>query len=185
MLNGYERRLILGYLSNLASRLHHNRPEARALAECVAERADHLTVVDCDARRIEERLYAYSHEELTAARWQQLRDILKGQQAETKHVRADRTALRIRRLGREMELSRTDIVILEFLLRYQTQPAIESIVDNVVRSGDRRFVNVFNVREPRAAGSSRADVWLVFRPLCNPRAARAVGPFVHRQRWGF
>ncbi len=145
MLNGYERRLILGYLSNLASRLHHNRPEARALAECVAERADHLTVADCDARRIEERLYAYSHGELTAARWQQLRDILKGQQAETKHVRADRTALRIRRLGREMELSRTDIVILEFLLRYQTQPAIESIVDNVVRSGDRRFVNVFNV----------------------------------------
>ena len=145
MLNVYERRLVLSYLSNLASRLHHNRSEARALAECVAERADHLTVADCDARRIEERLYACSHGKLTAARWQQLRDILKGQQAETKRVRADRTALRIRRLGREMKLSRTDIAILDFLLRYQTQPAIESIVDAIVRGGDRRFVNVLNV----------------------------------------
>ena len=145
MLNAYERRRILSYLSNLASRLGHHRPEARALAECVAERGDRLTVPDCSAGRIEEGLRAYSHGELTAARWRQLRDILKSQQAATKRVRADRTALRIRRLGREMRLSRTDIVILELLLRYHTQAAIESIIDDVFGRGSRRFVHVFNV----------------------------------------
>ena len=144
MLNAYERRLILSYLSNLTSRLHHHRPEARMLAECVADRSNQVTVADCAERRIEKTLSAYSHGELSEVRWQQLRDILKSQQAAAKHVRADRTALRIRRLGREMQLSRTDIAILELLLRYHTQPAIESIVDDVLRSGNRGFVHVFN-----------------------------------------
>ena len=145
MLNTYERRLILSYLSNLASRLGHHRPEARALAECIAERGDLLEVPDCSSGRIEEGLRAYSHGELTAARWRQLRDILKSQQAATKRVRADRTALRIRRLGREMQLSRTDIALLDLLLRYHAQSAIESIVDDVFGRGSRRFVHVFNV----------------------------------------
>ncbi len=145
MLNVYERRLILSYLSNLASRLSHHRPEARALAECVAERGDQLTVADCSSRRIEKTLFAYSHGELSADRWQQLRDILKEQQAAARRVRADRTALRIRRLGREMQLSRTDVAILELLLRYHTRPAIESIVDDVFRDSHRRIARFFRV----------------------------------------
>ena len=144
MLNDYERRLILTYLSNVASRLHHRHRTARALAECVAERADQLTVADCAERRIEETLSAYSHGELSADRWQQLRDILKDQQAATRRVRADRTALHIRRLGRETQLSGTDIAILEFLLRYQTKPVIESIVDQVFRKRVGRFTHILN-----------------------------------------
>ena len=144
MLNVYERRLILSYLSNVASRLHHRHRTARALAECVAERADQLTVADCAERRIEETLSAYSHGELSADRWQQLRDILKGQQMATRRVRADRTALHIRRLGRETQLSGTDIAILEILLRYQTKPVIESIVDQVFRKRVGRFTHILN-----------------------------------------
>ena len=137
MLNVYERRLILSYLSNVASRLHYQRPQARALAEFVAEWGYQLTVADCSSRRVEKEFCAYAHGELSAARWQQLRDLLISQQAETRRVRADRTALRIRRLGREIQLSRTDVAILEILLRYQTQPAIEAIVDGVF--GHRRL----------------------------------------------
>ena len=146
MLNTYERRLILSYLSNLASRLHHHRPEARAIAKCVADRRGHLTVADCSSRLLEKNHSAYSRGELSGARWQQLRDILKSQQAGTKRVRADRTALRIRRLGREMQLSRTDVAILELLLRYHTNPAIESILDDVFRGGSGRFMRVLDVR---------------------------------------
>ena len=131
MLNAYERHLILSCLSNLASRLHHHRPEARALAECIAARSYQMTAADCAERKIKKTLSGYSQGELSEARWQQLRDILKSQQAATKHVRADRTALRIRRLGREMQLSRTDITILELLLRYHTRPVIESIIDEI------------------------------------------------------
>ena len=145
MLNAYERRLILSYLSNVASCLNHQRPEAGALAEWIAERGDQLTVMDCRARRIERRLCDFSHGELSADRWQQLREILKRQQAATKHVRADRAVLRIRRLGRELQLSRMDIAILELLLRYQTQPVIESMVRNIIEHPKRRFVSVFRV----------------------------------------
>ena len=145
MLNVYERRLILSYLSNLASRLNHHRPESRALARCIAEHGDLITVGDCPERRIEKTLSDLSHGELSADRWQQLRDLLKDQLAATRGVRADRTALRIRRLGREMQLSRTDVAILELLLRYHTRPAIESIVDDVFRDGYRRLARLFNI----------------------------------------
>ena len=145
MLNVYERRLILSYVSNAASVLHHDCAEAGALAKCVAERVDLLTVADCAAKRIEEKFCAYSEGKFSAAQWQQLRDVLKSQQAASKRVRADRTALRIRRLGREMQLSRTDIAILEFLLRYQTQPVIESIVDEVFTTRYTRRMHILNV----------------------------------------
>ena len=151
MLNAYERRLILSYLSNLASRLHHHRPEARAVAEWVAEGGGHLMVADCSAGLLEKKISAYSRGELSANRWQQLRDILKSQQAATKRVRADRTALRIRRLGREMQLSRTDVAILELLLRYHTNPDIESILDDVFRGGSGRFVRVLDVKNRTVA----------------------------------
>ena len=145
MLNVYERRLVLSYLSNLASRLNHHHPEARALARCIAEHGDLLTVADCPERRIEKTLSDYSQGELSADRWQQLREILEGRQAAARRVRADRTALRIRRLGRDMQLSRTDIGILELLLRYHTRPAIESIVDDVFRDSSRRLVRFFKI----------------------------------------
>ena len=69
MLNAYERRLILSYLSNLSSRLHHHRPEARSLAECVADSSNQLVVADCAKRRIEKTLSAYCDGELSEARW--------------------------------------------------------------------------------------------------------------------
>ena len=131
MQNIYERRLILSYLSNLVSRCHHSSRAARKLAHCVAEWIDLLVIVDCSDRRTAERLRTYSHGKLSATRWRQIRDILKGQQEVTRRVRADRTALRLRRLGREMQLSRTDIAILEFLLRYASRPIFDSFINDI------------------------------------------------------
>ena len=63
------------------------------LAHCVADWIDLLVIVDCSDRRTAERLCTYSHGKLSATRWRQIRDILKGQQEVTRRVRADRTAL--------------------------------------------------------------------------------------------
>ena len=145
MLNVYERRLILSYLSNAASRLDRHCREARELAERLAEYDDLLAVADCAAKPIESRHHGCSDNELSAAQWQHLRKTLKSHHAALKRVRADRTALRIRRLGRETGLSRTDIAILELLLRYHTQPLIESTIDKVFSTGYRRHSAVFNV----------------------------------------
>ena len=130
MLTAYERRLILSYFSNAASRLPRHCPEARALADCVAEHGDLLSLafqptLECGV----------PEGELSVGQWQHLRDTLARQRAAAKRVRVDRTALRIRRLGRETRLSRTDIAILEFLLRYHTQPLIESLIDAVFNVG--------------------------------------------------
>lgn len=55
--------------------------------------------------------------------------------------------MRVRRLGRTLGLTRTDIDILELLLRYQTQPVIESMVDEVFGGGLRR-PNALNLGGP-------------------------------------
>ncbi len=145
MQNIYERRLILSYLSNLVSRCHHSSRAARKLADCVAEWGDLLVIVDCSGRRTAERLCTCSHGKLSATRWQQIKDILKGQQEVTRRVRGDRTAVRLRRLGREMQLSRTDIAILEFLLRYESKPPFESFIDDIGLAYYRTWRSAFSI----------------------------------------
>ena len=130
MLTAYERRLILSYFSNAASRLPRHCPEARALADCVAEHGDLLVLAFQPTLE-----FGVPEGELSVGQWQHLRNTLESRHAAAKRVRGDRTALRIRRLGREMRLSRTDVAILELLLRYHTQPLIESLIDAVFNVG--------------------------------------------------
>ena len=49
-----------------------------------------------------------------------------------------------------MQLSRTDLVILEIVLRYRSNPVIESLIDAVFEEGRqfRRLTKIFNVRGP-------------------------------------
>ena len=74
-------------------------------------------------------------------------------------ARPDRTAQRLRRLARTTGLTRTDVDVLELVLRYQTQPVIESMIDDVFRSS-RRFtpLNVQNPALPALLGVSANTV---------------------------
>ena len=74
-------------------------------------------------------------------------------------ARPDRTAQRLRRLARTTGLPRTDVDVLELVLRYQTQPVIESMIDDVFRSS-RRFtpLNVQNPALPALLGASANTV---------------------------
>lgn len=148
MLNNYERHLIVSYLSNAASHLRHYHTEAKELAEWVAENRDVLAINDVTEELGDRRLY---HEKgLPEQDWRLLIKALEDKRSASRHVRGDRTALRLRRLGKEMHLTRTDVAILEILLRYRTQPIIESMVDNdsvfVGRGGRRWNSKFFNVK---------------------------------------
>ena len=70
--------------------------------------------------------------------------------------RGDRTAQRLRRLARTTGLSGTDVRILDFMLRYQAQPIIESMVDAMSRRTMRRLdaVNLNNPVPPMLIGES-------------------------------
>lgn len=78
-----------------------------------------------------------------------LRKMLARMREQYRGARKDSTARGVRQLAKIAGLSRLDVHILEVLIRYKTQPVIESMIDQV----DRRVrYYVFNLRNPTLAG---------------------------------
>ena len=148
MLSAYERRLVFFYLSNAASRLHRRTETAKRLAEWVFEHESQLTcqspLIPGDATEdsVEHWL---RRKEVPALEWQRLGESLCSAYTAARKARPDRTAQRLRRLGKAMRLSRTDTAILELLLRYSMEPIIESMMDDVF---NHRRTRTFNCRNP-------------------------------------
>ena len=172
MLTAYEHRLIVRYLANLVSCLPHRGPEAKELVEWVASngrrrvfggskkasrvfggkrRRSRALPSNLGRKRLDldDLLAPEDFRDLedcadgvTGKQWSSLKEALRSKCSATKSVRSDRTAQRLRCLGRTTGLSRTDVAILELMLRYQTQPIIESMIDNVFQ----RYS--FNLRGP-------------------------------------
>ena len=165
MLTAYERRLILQYLANAASRLHHRDPEARELVGWITEN-DRRTAsgrrrgtlgapggkgkwsralsasAHLDRKRLdlddflgpeELRELADCMDGPTGKQWSRLVEALRDMGSAARSARSDGTAQRLRCLGKTMGLSRTDLAILELMLRYHTQPIIESMIDGVFK----------------------------------------------------
>ena len=142
----YEQHLMFCYLANAASRLHYRSKEAEKLIEWVADNADELNLdgmVQPPRRRSfrDEREAGPSKQE-----WQAFRKILEGKRSTTKNASEDVTARRIRSLGKTTGLSSTDVDILNFMLRCETQPVIESMVDDVFDMRSRRKMAKLNVK---------------------------------------
>ena len=146
MMNAYEQRLIAFYLANAASFLHRDDPEASELAEWVTDR-DNRTAFRDRRRRLRRRSVERG-ERMSGREWRSLQDTLREESSATSRARPDRTAGRLRRLARTTGLDRTDVAILELLLRYRTQPVIESMLDDVFGSHSMHRVAVMNVRSP-------------------------------------
>ena len=140
--SGYERRLMLGYLCNVARLLRHSQTEARDLAGWVFDHQAELRLGewhwsgDVDA-------------EMKMEFWECLRDLLRDALRRTARTRVDAPGRRLRRLGRELDLSGTDVAILELLLRYQTRAPIQSMVDTIFQERRRRSgTNVLAAGQP-------------------------------------
>ena len=80
-----------------------------------------------------------SKEEMSAKQWRVCRRILDQGAETTVPIRYDRLMRRLRRLGRIIRLSAEEISVLQLLLRYQTQPEFEDLLDTVANSRRRRF----------------------------------------------
>ena len=144
MLTAYERHLLAVYLSNAASSLHHRNEEASALATWVADRENRIEFASKRRRNHRRRLELDADEGMSARRLHRHQKALQEERSTTK-ARCDRTARRLRCLAKSTGLNRTDVGILELLLRYQTQPIIESMVDDVFgRTG--RNINPLNLK---------------------------------------
>ena len=177
MLTACEQHLIVRYLANLASCLHHRDPEAKEMVEWIvsngrrtvfgsrrkASRAfggkrrrsralpsnlgrKRLDLDDLLASEEFKKLENGADGLIGKQQWSRLAEALRCKCSATKSVRVDRTTQRLRCLGRTAGLSRTDLAILELMLRYQTQPMIESMIDDVF---DHHSIGCpFNLKSP-------------------------------------
>ena len=163
MLTPYESRLGLTWLANAAERIHHRRPEAAALVEWVIENVEAIAaglagqgcgidaaglaeaIAECEgalqhrgrsARAVE---VAKDQGEGGRQAWQRLRAELRRSSNATRAIGPDATALRLQRLARITRLDDADLQVVELLLRYQIQPALESLLDDVYSAGPARF----------------------------------------------
>ncbi len=158
MPSAWEQRLIAFYLVNVASALRHRDVGASCLAEWVCDRENRPAFAG-RRRRPRRPLDEDDREEgMCARRWRTLRAALREEYAAVRTARPDRTAQRLRRLARTTGLTRTDVDILELALRYQTQPLIESMIDDVFRRFRRTPVNVLGPALPALLGVSTNTV---------------------------
>ncbi len=150
MLTPYESRLGLVWLANAAGRIHHRRPEAAELAEWVNEHIEALMIglaghgcgIDASgladaAAECQEGGTLRNRVALEA--WRRLRAALRRAGDATQAIKPDPTALRLQRLAGITRLDAADLQVVEMALRYQTQPALESLVDDVYGAGSARF----------------------------------------------
>ena len=137
MLAAYERRLVLSYLANATSRLNRRSSETNELVDWISENRDLLGV----ERSVIERFWDLTKRRKSENRFSKgqmaaLRDLLiEAGNGRSRKVRGDGLALRLRNLGREMQLSRSDVGILEIMLRYRSNPVVESLIDSVFEGG--------------------------------------------------
>ena len=160
----YERRLILSYLSSAFACFRGEDEEASDLLKWVRRHADQLEIpypapAGEDARRLAR--FNRRDEEVSAVEWCQAEAALGDALATAGRARPDRTAKRIRSLAKAARLSRTDVAILELLLRYHTVPLVESLIDDIGRSRDwrGRYFKLGNPLLPRLLGLSANAVY--------------------------
>ena len=160
MLNAYEQRLMAFYLANAAAALHHRDREASDLAEWVADRENRVAfgrrkrpstiragMRGRDEGTVRGQLALASRKPCATSTRPRGRRVRTGPRSGSATSR-----------GRRASRGRTSIV-LELVLRYQAQPVIESMIDDVFRSS-RRFtpLNVQNPALPALLGVSANTV---------------------------
>ena len=148
MLAAYERRLILFYLSNAASRMSCRTDEARNLAQWLLEHEDELRV-QCPLRPSDKPMeQTRSRRNLgkPVAYWERLGQFLRNALAEASRTRPGRSGRRLRRLAKATGLTRTDTAILELLLHYRDGGLVQSMLDHI--SGAQWLGHGFRIRNP-------------------------------------
>ena len=137
MLTPYQRQVMAGYLSNMANRFRRESPEAGAVVEWLSENAD---LLGFDRQSFELDTEAFeSKADMSAKQWRVCRRMLDQVLKSTAARKPDRLMARLRRLGRIIRLSAEEISILQLLLRYQTQPEFEDLLDTVANGRRRNY----------------------------------------------
>ena len=138
----YESRLVFSWLANAIDRLSPTSPEGKSLTEWLEEYAGPLGVpFECVD---DTGMHPRRRRREANAGWRSVRVAIEHGRKATARVRRDRTATRLRRLANALGLSATDVALVEAMLRYETQPMVEDMLDRVLAK--RRHCQALNVR---------------------------------------
>ena len=159
MLNDYEQFLLNTYLANTAASLTRRDPVVRELIDWVSDQENRIAFPgrkrhnfwDTDRRKTK----------VSKKKLCKLQEFLNhGRSGKT--VGRDRTAQRLHRLGQDTGLTRTDIDILELLVRYNTHTVFESMIDDVFECPGRTScpLNIRGRALPMALGLSANKIQL-------------------------
>ena len=134
MLRAYERHLMLRYLANATEGLHHEDRATARLIESLVNPRDYLTVASKSLLSRLEQAGVEPDRDMSACQLDCLRQALRDEYAQTMGAEYDLTARRLWRLAETTGLDRTDVDILELVLRYRTQSVFEAMIDSVFSS---------------------------------------------------
>lgn len=145
MLSAYIRQLIFTYFDNIVRRVNRRQPQAASTVEWIAENIG-LLELDADALDLPSDLHSDSPPSERV--WRRLRRAIAAERKVATGTSPDRAARRLVDLGGMIGLSRDDIAILEVVLRYETHPVVEDLIDDVFSGRRHRLGRAMNVRNP-------------------------------------
>ena len=167
MLSAYNRRLVIFYLSNAVSHIRCHPEAAKNLREWLLKHENELKFryprtpdgetanTVGDGSRVEK---------VPTLEWERLSEALRSEFAAARQARPDCAARRLRSLARAVRLSRTDIAILELLLRSNTVALVESMLDDIGGRLHRNWFRLGNPVLPSLLGLSPGAVYRRFAP---------------------
>ena len=145
MLTAYVRHLVFAYLDNIVRRVDRRQPQAAELTGWVGDNAG---LLELDEHELDIPQNLRSNSTPPGKWWKQLCRIIAAKRQATKATAPDQVARRLVGLGKMIELSDQDVAILDVVLRYETCPVVEDLVDEVFTGGRLRMGRAMNLRNP-------------------------------------
>ena len=145
MLTDYVRYLVFTYIANIMRRVNRRQPQAAALVEWIG---DNIGLLELDEEALDLPLDFRSDSMPTDRIWKRLRRAVASQRKVLKATPSDRLCGRLACLGEMIGLTDDDVAILEMLLRYETNPVVEDLVDTVFSGKGFGLGRALNLRHP-------------------------------------
>ncbi len=120
MLTAYEENVLSTYLANAASRLRPQDREAQELFDWVAEHENYTVLGDKGRFRDKSLILQNSDDKIISPKSLGSLEQTLRRECSAATVRPDRTAERLKSLGKTIGLNQMDLSILELLLRCKT-----------------------------------------------------------------
>ena len=145
MLTAYVRHLIFAYLDNIVRRVNRRQPQAAGLTDWISDNAG---LIELDEVELDIPQNLRPNSTPPGKLWKQVSRIIAAEHQATKATALDHTARRLVCLGKMIGLADDDVAILDAVLRYETCPILEDLIDEVFSSGALRMGRRMNLRNP-------------------------------------